>query len=70
MTDRVKGFTITLTHDVRIDDIEAIETALKMIKGVADVEPSISTHEDHMAQARVKWELRDKFFQFMKDNLG
>ena len=40
-----------------------------MIKGVADVKPSIATIDDHMNRARVKYELRDKFFQFMKDNL-
>lgn len=69
MTDRVKGFTVTLEHDIRIDDVEVILNAVRMIKGVAHVEPSISTHEDHMASERLKWELRDKFYDFMKENL-
>jgi hypothetical protein len=69
MTDRVKGFTVTLEHDIRIDDVEVILNAVRMIKGVANVEPSISTHDDHMNRERLKWELRDKFYEFMKENL-
>jgi len=69
MTDRVKGFTVTLEKDVRIDDVEVILIAFKMIKGVAQVEPSISTSDDHMNRERLKWELRDKFYEFMKENL-
>ena len=69
MTDRVKGFTVTLEHDIRIDDVEVILNAVRMIKGVANVEPSISTSDDHMNRERLKWELRDKFYEFMKENL-
>jgi hypothetical protein len=69
MTDRVKGFTVTLEYDVRIDDVEVILNAVRMIKGVANVELSISTHDDHMNRERLKWELKDKFYEFMKANL-
>lgn len=67
MTDRVKGFTVTLSEDVRIDDVEAILNAVRCIKGVMHVEPSIATHEDHIAQQRLKYQMRDKFYQFIKD---
>jgi NRPS condensation-like uncharacterized protein len=40
MTDRVKGFTVTLSHDIRIDDVEHIQKALEMVKGVVHVEPT------------------------------
>jgi hypothetical protein len=69
MTDRVKGFTVTLDKDIRIDDVEVILNAIAMIKHVAYVEPSISTSEDHFAQQRLRFELRDKFYDFMKENL-
>jgi len=69
MTDRIKGFTVTLEKDIRIDDVEIILNAVRMIRGIAHVEPSISTSEDHMISMRLKWELRDKFHNFMKDNL-
>lgn len=70
MTDRVKGFTVTLEHDIRIDDVEVILNAVRMIKGVANVETSISTPDDHMNRERLKWELRDKFYEFIKDELS
>ena len=70
MTDRVKGFTVTLEKDIRIDDFEVIMQAIRMIRGIADVEPSISTSEDHMNRQRIKYELRDKFYKFMNDELS
>ena len=69
MTDRVKGFTVTLEKDIRIDDVEVITQSILMIRGVAHVEPSISTHEDHMSRERVKYELREKFWKFYQELL-
>lgn len=69
MTDRVKGFTVTLEKDIRIDDVQIVLNALKMIKYVAHVEPSITTSEDHFAEQRLRFELREKFYDFMKENL-
>ena len=66
----VKGFTVTLEKDIRIDDVEVIMQAIRMIRGIANVEPSISTSEDHMNRQRIKYELRDKFYKFMIDELS
>ena len=41
MTDRVKGFNVTLESDVRIDDIETIMNAIKMIKGIIKLDTNI-----------------------------
>jgi hypothetical protein len=54
MTDRVKGFTVTLERDVRDDDFQRIKEAVEMIYGVQHVEPSIVTPEDHMSRTRLK----------------
>jgi len=67
MTDRVKGFTVTLEKDIRIDDVEVILNAVKMIKGVAHVEPSISTSDDHFARERVKMEMREKIWRIIDE---
>tara|TARA_R100000655_G_scaffold109879_1_gene166091 strand:+ start:693 stop:905 length:213 start_codon:yes stop_codon:yes gene_type:complete len=69
MTDRVKGFTVTLEKDIRIDDVEfySILNAVKMIKGIAHVEPSISTSDDHFARQRVKMEMREKMWKIIDD---
>lgn len=67
MTDRVKGFNVTLESDVRIDDIETIMNAIKMIKGVVDVEPNIVTTDDLFNRVRIKNEYRNKLYKFIND---
>lgn len=69
MTDKINGFTVTLEKDYRIDDVEVILNALRMIKGVIHVEPLVSDMDDHISQERLKHELRGKFLAFMKENL-
>ena len=69
MTDTVKGFTVSLEKDIRIDDVEWIINAIKMIKGVAEVTPSIVSHEDRMNRDQLRAELRGKFIEFWKENL-
>lgn len=51
------------------DDIEDILNAIKMIKGVIKVEPSIRTSEHLYAKEQCKYELRSKFYKFIKDEL-
>lgn len=68
MTDRVKGFTVTLAEDIRIDDVEEILNAVRMIKGIAHVEPSITTSEDHMNRQRIKNELVTKLFKILHED--
>jgi hypothetical protein len=66
MTDRVKGFTVTLEHDIRIDDVEFIKQAIEMIRGVVNVDYSISNTDDIINQARIKHELKMKLFETLK----
>ncbi len=70
MTDRVKGFTVTLEKDMRIDDVETIIQAIRMIRGIVDVAPSITNSDDHMNRERIRYELRDKFYKFMNEELS
>jgi len=57
MTDRVKGFTVTLERDIRDDDFQQILEAVEMIKGVLHVEPVLVTHQDHMVKTRLKHDI-------------
>ncbi len=68
MTDLIQGFTITLSEDIREDCIEEITTALKMIKGVAHVEPSIVTPADHFSRSRIKSEIKQKLYNFLEND--
>jgi hypothetical protein len=60
MTDRLKGLTVAFAHDIREDDAEAIVNAIKIIKGVLDVKPIVSTHDDWIIESRVRRELGEK----------
>jgi len=63
MTDRIKGLTVSLTHDIRDDDCQAIIDAIKMVKGVEAVEMHVANSDDWFARKHVKSELRDKLFE-------
>lgn len=69
MAERAKGFIVTLEKDIRIDDVEVIMQAIRMIRGIANVEPSIVTGEDYMNRQMVKHELREKFLKFYTEEL-
>ena len=69
MTDRIKGFVVTLDKDIRIDDVQPIMDAIKMVKGVIDVSPSVTNADDHMNRERVTQEFRNKFWGFMQNEL-
>jgi tripartite-type tricarboxylate transporter receptor subunit TctC len=69
MTDRIKGFVVTLDKDIRIDDVQEIMNAIKMVKGVIDVSPSVANTDDHMNRERIAHEFRSKFWNFMQTEL-
>ena len=57
MTDRLKGVVVTFETDLRTDDAEAIIEAIKMLRGVEAVAPSVADISDHMNRMRVRQEL-------------
>jgi hypothetical protein len=69
MTDRIKGFTVILEKDYRIDDIETIQKAIAMIKGVVGVQPVISQPSDFLAEQRVKNKIREDLYEFITQKL-
>ena len=69
MTDRVKGFTVILEEDIRIDDVTGIEQSIGMIKGVLDVTPVISDGREEITVLRIKTQIRDKLYDFIVENL-
>ena len=69
MTDRVKGFTVTLDDDYRIDDVEKIMEAIRIFKGVGSVEPNITTSSDWVNRERVKNEFKGKLFKFIESEI-
>lgn len=57
MTDRVRHLTITLERDIREDDLEPIVLAIRLIRGVAIVEPHVVTSQDHRVRDVVRTEI-------------
>ena len=54
MSDRVHSITVVLEKDIRSDDAEWVINAIKMIRGVLSVTPSVSSIETHMAEERAR----------------
>lgn len=69
MTDRVKGFTVVLDKDYRTDDVEAILSAIKMVKGVLTVSPLIVDPSDYINRMRIQSDLEEKIFAVLHPDL-
>ncbi len=68
MTDRVKGFTVTLDKNIRIDDVEFIQNAISAIVHVVEVEPIIADDpHEYITEARCKHEFRKKLLALAKE---
>lgn len=65
MTDRFKGFLVTLYKEIRKDESEQILTALKMIKGVQIVKPYVNGMEDWLMYEKGVWDTRMEISKFM-----
>lgn len=66
MTDRHKGYIVTLRNSVREDDDQAIRTALAMVSGVVSVDPIVENHVDVMARERIRHELEMKLIDAVR----
>lgn len=63
MTDRVRHLTITLDGDTRVDDLEAIVSAIQHIRGVAHVEHHVVQAGDHLARRAVRSEVQQQLHE-------
>lgn len=60
MGDTLKGAYIVFDQDYHVDDAEKIIEAIKMIKGVVDVQPNITNVNDWMNRRRIESEIQLK----------
>ncbi len=65
MTDRFYALTVILEKDIRDDDAEPMINAIKMIKGVQDVQPHIADPSVWMAQERARRDLGEKLWHVL-----
>ncbi len=69
MTDRYKGFLITLDREFRDDDAEPIINALKMIRGVHSVQPYVKNMEDYMSEVKAFSDAGLKMIEFIRKDI-
>lgn len=68
MTDRVSALTITLDHDMRVDDAQVIIDAIRLIRGVGAVTLGVPTSLDtHLARQKVAFMVADVLRQIQMD---
>lgn len=67
MTDRYNSLVVALDRDIREDDAEVIISAIKMIKGVADVTGNIVDPDSYVAERRVLNLIQDKLYALIKE---
>jgi len=60
MTDRVHALTVILEREWRVDDVEAIVNAIKMLRGVLSVEEHITDVDFYAAREQAKFELQQE----------
>lgn len=65
MTDRIRVLTVCLEQDYRSDDCADIISAIKMVRGVSDVEAHVADHALWAAMSAARRELGDKLFQVL-----
>lgn len=61
MTDRTICLTVALENEIRTDDVEFIENAIRAIRGVLDVSHIIYDSEAHMNKWVYSTQLRKEF---------
>ena len=68
MTDRVSGFIVTLGADLRADDdAEEVRKAIRMIRGVIDVEPIEGGSSTEIATTRAVHECVDAILKMLDE---
>lgn len=66
MSDRVKGFVVTLAKDIKDEDATRIADAIRCLHGVLTVRDSIASPDDHMNRDRIRDELSKKLWDVLR----
>jgi hypothetical protein len=67
MTDRQTAFLVTLGEEVAEDEARAIAAALRMVRGVASVQPAEANPDWQLARERIDAEWRQRIVGLLDD---
>jgi len=67
MTERFKGFLVTLEKNVRQDDAEATIRAIEQVKGVLSVKPLVANIDSQIAEERVRMDFYQKLVKVLEE---
>ena len=68
MTDRVKGFVVTLEYDLRVDDAQGIHDAIRRIRGVGRVQKNLSKGiDDIINRNQIRIELEERLWKALRN---
>lgn len=67
MTDRYNALIVALDKDIRDDDCETIINAIKMIKGVKDVQGNTVDADSFVAESRARQNVTEKLFKVIEE---
>lgn len=69
MSDRHKGYIVTLEKDLKDEDSIKIIDALKLIKGVISVDPIVDDMNALIAESRARQDLGTKILKVIYPNI-
>ena len=67
MSDHTVALTVVLDKDYRVDDAEAIMSAIRMVKGVATVTANVADMDTHLAYTRARIDLQQKLWDVLNE---
>ncbi len=67
VTDRVHSITVVLDQDIRVDDVQPIVDAIRMLRGVIAAKPNVRDLGAYVAEQRVRVELRERLWKALED---
>jgi hypothetical protein len=68
MTDRVHSLQVVLDKDVRIDDVQALVSAIQQLRSVAAVTNLTADPSTHMAEVRARQLWRQKLIKLINED--
>lgn len=66
MAESIKGFVVTLEASMHGDDADQLADAIRCLRGVVEVQPSVDTYEDVMNRSQVFWRMRDALLKALE----